>query len=94
MRPSVLSAVNVGLWSLLFCESCSLLARVNDRHVAGYPTHGQLIYYMGVPLVVALTNIATFIISFRPRPSAAILAVNLLCLFSIAPFLLSYSGGV
>jgi len=94
MRPSVLSAVNIGLWGFLLFAGCTLITCVSDRHVPGGPNQDQVVYYGGIPPGVTLLSIATFAISFRPRPSVPILVVNLICLIGLMPFIVGYTDGV
>lgn len=90
----VLAVLNVGLWSGLVALSVPLMRNVVERNLPGYSSTGQLIYYLGIPLMMAAT--ALLISTWRLYARKEGLAVFVLSItLGFLPFyMLAYTSGM
>jgi hypothetical protein len=91
---TIAAAVNAVVWFGLAWVGWGLLRGVETRHVAGYPNRGQLIYYLGFPMIMAASALALFAVARYTRFRAPALLTQVLVFFVLLPFLLGYGGGV
>ena len=92
---NILTGVAVLAWFGLSLIGFSLMLGVVDQKVPGYPSSGQIQYYVLYPLVVAALLIAWawFCNRILRRP-AALGCLSGTALFSVLIYLLGFSGGV
>lgn len=90
----VLVAINVLVWGGLTWMGAGLLRNVAAQHIDGFPSGGQLIYYLYIPVVLLLLSLIGLAVSryTRFRRTALVLEIALLAYF--VPFILPYTGGV
>jgi hypothetical protein len=90
----VMAVANAGVWSALAALGFRGLQGISDQHAPGFPNGNQIIFYMIVPLVMAIISISyPLLILIIGRKNLGIRLSILMILSTIMyPFL--YGGGV
>ncbi len=83
------------LWSLILMVGFSGIDGVRSQNTAGYPTYGQLRYYIYIPIGVLTAVGVSWALSVRLRLLKALPAlVAVAALLCLPPYLYYYTGGV
>jgi len=92
---NILTGVAVLAWLGISLIGLSLMQGVADQNVPGYPSSGQLQYYVLYPVVVAalLTAFAWFCNRSVPRPML-LGCLSGTALFAVLIYLMGFSGGI
>jgi hypothetical protein len=88
------TCINVFLWGALVWLGRSLSANVAARNIQGYPNHGQLVYYVYVPMGMVVLALAAFALARIRKVKYLALVIEILVLLALLPFMLPYTGGV
>ena len=91
---NIAAASNILIWCGFTWLGVGLTKGVTDQNVPGYPNTGQLIYYIRFPLVMAACTIGAYAVSRFTGYKRTALAVQLVALLILLPFLLGYTGGM
>jgi hypothetical protein len=91
----ILGLITVSLWIFFLLVGLGLIDSVRSQHVPGYPSAGQIRYYIHFPAAVLALVIATWVLAahWRPFRGPAVLLITL-SLLALPGFLLFYTGGV
>ncbi|MBB5358055.1 4-amino-4-deoxy-L-arabinose transferase-like glycosyltransferase [Rhodanobacter sp. ANJX3] len=92
---SILAFVTATLWALILLMGFGGIDTVRSQHVPGYPSVGQIHYYVYVPATLLALVIFTWALAARwQRFKILALAIILLALLFFPGYLFFYTGGV
>lgn len=89
-----LMALNAITWACLSWSGLDGMRAVRAQHVPGYPSHGQLEFYVVVPLVVLAVSITVPLLLSRTRWARVGVWVESAILLLLLPFGFFYTGGM
>ena len=92
--PLVLMALNALVWGALSWMGWDGIKYVESQHVAGFPSTGQIGYYLVFPLLMLSLSLVPGALLGQTKWSAAASAWCGFTLIAVLPYLLSYTGGV
>jgi len=91
----ILGLVTAILWALVLLMGLGGMASVRSQHVPGFPSAGQMIYYVYLPAASLALVIAAWVFAAHWRqlkmPAVALIALALL---TLPGYLFFYTGGM
>jgi hypothetical protein len=91
----ILAFVTATLWALILLMGFGGIDSVRSQHVPGYPSAGQIHYYVYFPAALLALIIFAWALAARWRRLKALaLALILLALLALPCYLFFYTGGV
>ena len=92
--PLILMALNGLVWGDLSWHGWDGIKYIESQHAAGYPTSGQIGYYLAIPLLMLSISLVPSALLGQTKWSAAANLWSGLSLIAVFPYLLPYGGGV
>jgi hypothetical protein len=93
MKRRIAAILTALFWGLFTYIGFGLVSRAAERRVPGYPSVGQLRYYVYFPATMLLLSICLAILASK-APKLLFVIIWLLQLVLIPPFVLGYTGGM
>lgn len=95
MGANIFAGTVGAVWLALLWLGIDLTRGVSAQHVPGYPNSGQIFYYVGVPLSIAVGLLIVGVILNKVRRSPALLSTaSGGALLFLVPYMLGYTGGI
>lgn len=92
---NIFTGVVGALWALLLWIGIDLINGVSAQHIAGYPSSGQIYYYIWTPFLICLALLLFALLLNRvKRVPGLLVAITLCACIFLFPYLLAYTGGV
>src|SRR5437763_359397 len=92
---AILPVAAVASWALILVVGFDGIDGVRSQNVPGYPSDGQLRYYIHLPASVVALALVTWTLSLRYRRMKAVaVLVAVAALIGMPCYLLYYTGGV
>jgi hypothetical protein len=90
----ILPAINGLVWSGLSWMGWNGIKAVESQHAAGYPSPGQIGYYLAIPLVMLTISLVPSALLSQTKWSVLGNVWCGLTLIAVVPYLLPYGSGV
>jgi hypothetical protein len=82
-------------WIALVWAGRDIIRGAASQRISDFPNHGQITYYLGVPIAVVVVLLAFAAILNRLGRLPELLVILSGCMFlSLLPYLMGYTGGV
>jgi len=92
IAANIIAAVITSIWIMMLRVGFSIVQGVVDQHVAGYPSRGEVIFWIGMPSMMLIAILLTAIFANAIRRSPALL--GFVSVGTLLPFpLYIFSGG-
>jgi hypothetical protein len=86
----VLTGINALLWGAFTWIGGDLLSRLTLRSIPGFPTHGQITYYLYFPIGMLALALAAFGLSKVKNIRYVGVGIEILVLVVLAPFTIPF----
>jgi hypothetical protein len=93
MKRRIAAILTALFWGVFVYIGFDLISRTAERKVPGYPSVGQLRYYVYFPAAMLLLSICLAILA-RKAPKLLFIIIWLLQIVLIPLFILGYTGGM
>jgi hypothetical protein len=91
----LLSLITASLWALLILIGIKGVETVRSQHIPGWPSPGQVHYYVYIPAVMFTLIAAAWSLTVRwQRVKLFAVTAIVLALLVLPVYLLAYTGGV
>lgn len=91
---NIITSISVALWLGMFYIGRSLVYGVYTHGKGVFPNSAQIDYYMVFPICVALALAVSAWIFNGLRAAQPLVAMSILCLVALLPYLFLYTGGM
>ena len=88
----ILALIATTLWALVLIMGLGGIDSVRSQHALGYPSAGQMRFYVYLPATVLVVVVAAWALSIYRRTLAAVLIT--LSLLVLPGYLFFYTGGI
>jgi hypothetical protein len=93
MKRRIAASLTTLLWAFFIYMGYDLTKGVALRHIPGYPSAGQMHYYVHFPLLMMFVSIGLLLLA-KKLPETVFVVVWLLQIAVFIPFFLGYTGGM
>ena len=92
-KRTIASLVISAIWALLVWSGISGIQGIVEQHADGYPSTGQVVYYVGVPILAFALSLLSAIACQKLKWDTVIL-LPVILIFLLPLYILFYGGGV
>ncbi|HEY5849210.1 MAG TPA: hypothetical protein VIT62_00365 [Lysobacter sp.] len=90
----ILALITTTLWAIVLLMGFGLIDGVRSQHVSGFPSEGQMRYYVYFPAALLVLVITSWALATRRHLKAPAVALIALALLILPGYFLFYTGGI